>query len=56
MEDWLIIDIIEDVDIGKSIPCNYEKSNFNVSDLYIRLQVEKVFVQTMIKGQMSIKA
>lgn len=29
MDDWLIIDIIEDVVVGTSIPYNYDKSKFN---------------------------
>jgi len=29
MDDWLIIDRIEDVVVGTSIPYNYEKSRFN---------------------------
>lgn len=29
MDDWLIIDKIEDVVVGKSIPYNYEKSRFS---------------------------
>lgn len=29
MDDWLIIDKIEDVVVGTSIPYNYEKSRFN---------------------------
>jgi hypothetical protein len=28
MDDWLIIDKIEDVIVGTSIPYNYEKSRF----------------------------
>jgi len=28
MDDWLIIDKIEDVVVGTSIPYNYEKSRF----------------------------
>lgn len=28
MDDWLIIDKIEDVVVGTSIPYNYEKSKF----------------------------
>lgn len=28
MDDWLIIDVIEDVVVGTSIPYNYEKSRF----------------------------
>ena len=28
MDDWLIIDKIEDVVVGSSIPYNYEKSKF----------------------------
>ena len=28
MDDWLIIEKIEDVDVGTSIPYNYEKSRF----------------------------
>ena len=28
MDDWLIIDKIEDVVVGSSIPYNYEKSRF----------------------------
>ena len=30
MDDWLIIDKIEDVVVGSSIPYNYEKSRFQV--------------------------
>jgi len=29
MDDWLILDKIEDVVVGTSIPYNYEKSRFN---------------------------
>jgi hypothetical protein len=28
MDDWLIVDKIEDVVVGTSIPYNYEKSKF----------------------------
>lgn len=28
MDDWLIVDRIEDVLVGTSIPYNYEKSKF----------------------------